>query len=495
MPRKDSHIPSAETLREIAMRPSGKGCPGVLIAGTGSGVGKTSVTLGLIRALVRRGLRVQPFKVGPDYLDPTYLSLAAKRTCFNLDTWMCGKPYVQRLVSYKAKDANIFVVEGAMGLFDGAAPSSMEGSAAEIARLLDIPVVLVCDAGGQARSLAATVKGFATFEPGVEVKGVIANFCGSTGHVNLLKVALKSACAPSFLGGIEKGTLPGLQSRHLGLLPADESATTERTLESLADAVSSQISLNDLPTCASPVISYPPACSCSPLSSPSSATLRLGIAMDEAFRFYYRDNLCAFEDHGFALIPFSPLTEERLPHDVDALYFGGGYPELFADELSHNKSMIAAVRAFCLSGRPVYAECGGLMYLSEEIITLDGEHHEMARVLPAACKMQSRIRKLGYTEVELVRDCMWGAVGTRIRGHEFHYSELVSRTADLGEWDTAYNATYQRGERAVKEGFLLGNVLLSYIHLHLASHPTAVRHFRECCLGFSTQEGLDRVGI
>lgn len=472
-----------------------------MIAGTGSGVGKTSVTLGLIRALVRLGLRVQPFKVGPDYLDPTYLSLAAKKTCFNLDTWMCGKQYVQQLVIGAIKDADIFVVEGAMGLFDGAAPSSLEGSSAEIACLLDIPVVLVCDASGQARSFAATVKGFSTFESALKVEGVIANFCGSTGHADLLEEALRCACLPYFLGGIVKGTLSALPSRHLGLFPADASASTELTLDQLADAVSSQIPLDRIPNyhtsgsrCPSEN-SSPSATSCSRLSPSTPARLRLGVALDEVFRFYYADNLRAFEAHGFELVFFSPHKDTSLPGDLTALYMGGGYPELFADELSKNKPMIAAVRAFCLSGRPVYAECGGLMYLSEEIITLDGERHKMARVLPAACKMQSRIQKLGYTEVELVRDCMWGFVGTRIRGHEFHYSELVSQAADLKKWDAAYIATYRRGARAAKEGFLMGNVLLSYIHLHLASHPTAVRHFRERCLGFHPQAELNHVDI
>jgi cobyrinic acid a,c-diamide synthase len=467
-----------------------------MIAGTGSGVGKTSVTLGFIRALVRRGLCVQPFKVGPDYLDPTYLSLAARRTCFNLDTWMCGQDYVRKLVSDATKDADIFVAEGAMGLFDGAAPDSMEGSAAEIALFLDIPVLLVCDASGQARSLAATVKGFSTFEPGVKVQGVIANFCGSTGHVNLLEEALKSAGTAPLFGGILKNMLPGLQSRHLGLFPAEESESIEQILESLADVVSSQISLDEIFNFHIDMSSHQHAASYLRTSSSMPAPLlRLGIAMDEAFRFYYPDNLRAFETHSFDLVFFSPLTDTSLPGDLDALYIGGGYPELFVEALSKNKSMIAAVRTFCLSGRPVYAECGGLMYLSEGILTLDETHHEMAKILPSECRMQNRIKTLGYTEIELTRDCIFGSVGTKIRGHEFHYSELVSPPQDSAEWAAAYRATYRRRNRTVPEGFLKGNILLSYIHLHLASHPTAVRHFHEVCLGVSKREGLRHVDL
>jgi cobyrinic acid a,c-diamide synthase len=184
-----------------------------------------------------------------------------------------------------------------------------------------------------------------------------------------------------------------------------------------------------------------------------------------------------------------------MPCDLDALYIGGGYPELFAEALSKNQSMIAAVRAFCRSGRPVYAECGGLMYLSEGIYTLDESHHEMAKILPSECRMQRRIKTLRYTEIEIARDCIFGSVGTRIRGHEFHYSELVSPPEDHSEWTTAYLATYRRGDKTVPEGFLKGNILLSYIHLHLASHPTAVAHFREVCLGVSKREGLHHVNL
>ena len=493
-------------------------CPIILIAGTGSGVGKTSVTLGLVRALVRMGRSVQPFKVGPDYLDPTYLGIAAGRPCYNVDTWMCPEAYITALIADKSADCDVIVVEGAMGLFDGAGPSSSRGSAAEVARLLNAKVVLVCDARGQARSLAATVKGFSTFEPGVTIACVVANLCGSEGHARLLAEALEAEALPPLIGGIEKGALPTLKSRHLGLFTAKATAEMETTLERLADVFSSRVSIARLFELSSPIgtqktepnqfvrpyrsnsgkggaperprtgMSDP--CPAGPegiLPSRSihpsglSPDVRLGIADDAAFHFYYPDNLEAFEAHGFELVRFSPISDVTLPDNLDALYLGGGYPELAAEALAANLPMLASVREFSAMGRPLYAECGGLMYLSEGIVTADDKKYAMAGVLPGICRMQGRLAALGYADVILTQPSLFGERGTRIRGHIFHYSALDGSPLTHPGWTSAYDIVPQRNAATRREGYQYGNTLISYVHLHLASHETAIAHFREVC--------------
>ncbi len=461
-------------------------CPRVLVAGTGSGVGKTSVALGLVRALRRRGLSVRPYKVGPDFLDPTHLSIAAGNTCFNLDTWMSGCDYVRRLFAGTSRDHDIAVIEGAMGLFDGASVDSSEGSAAEVARLLGAPVLLVCDAHGQVRSLAATVKGFAGFEPDLRLCGVIANRCGSERHRGLLEQALRAAGLPPLLGGVTRGAFPSLESRHLGLVSADARSLTDERLDRLADALEFSADIDaivDLAGQAPPIESVEPP---EPRGEVKETTgprepLRLGIAFDSAFHFYYPDNLEVLEEHGFELVRFSPISDSELPADLQSLYLGGGYPELFAETLSGNSSMLQSLRAFCRSGRPVYAECGGLMLLSQGIVTRDRSRYPMAGVLPGACKMLDRFKSLGYAEVELLADCLWGTKGERLRGHEFHYSEFEMEPGAGAGWDTVYKVSYRRSDLPVREGYQLGNVLASYVHLHLASRPGCIAHLTDVC--------------
>lgn len=472
--------------------------PRILIAGTGSGVGKTSVTLALVRALARSGVKVQPYKVGPDYLDPTYLSLAAGRTCYNLDTWMCGRDYVQGLVERTSPDCDVVVIEGAMGLFDGADVSSNAGSAAEIAELLDASVILVCDARGQARSFAATVKGFAELDPEVSVEGVVANQCGSERHVELLCQALESCNLPPLLGGLDKGAMPSLESRHLGLVSATQAGAIEQKLEEMADALEARLSIAELikvsrggPQCP-PSVSVvkdktPPSRPCT--QGKTSPRLRLGLAKDAAFHFYYQDNLEALERSGFDLVPFSPIRDSRLPSHLDGLYIGGGYPELFAQELSRNTLMLTAIRRFCSAERPLYAECGGLMYLSEGIVTLDGARHSMVGVMPGSCRMLGRFKTLGYAEVTLKQDSLWGPIGTQLRGHEFHYSELTDPSSPGPEWKTVYDVSFKRRKEPIPEGYQTVNILLSYVHLHLASNMEAISNFADLCRKLAREQG------
>ena len=448
--------------------------PRIVIAGTQSGVGKTSITLGIVAALKRRGLRVQTFKVGPDYLDPTYLTLASGRPCYNLDGWMTSELYVRELFCRVCADADVALIEGVMGLFDGADPATLDGSTAEIARWLDAPVALVANAHGAGRSFAAAVHGFATFVPEICVAGVIANRCGSDRHVDGLTASLASASLPPLLGAVKRGALPELPSRHLGLVTADERQFSQRLLDQLADALESSISLDQLlqmARTASPIAIQ----SRSPVANRS--IVRLGIAKDEAFHFYYPDNLEALERAGCELVHFSPLRDDALPPGLHGIYIGGGYPEEYAQALAANAGILNAIRQFAANDRMIYAECGGLMYLSQGIETLDGARHPLLGLLPAWTRMCSRRQSLGYVEAVLARDCFWGRSGESLRGHEFHYSELTSMPTDC---EHAYTLRYRRSKCPAAEGFQRGSILASYAHLHFASRPGAVAHFVNC---------------
>ncbi|MBM3889223.1 MAG: cobyrinate a,c-diamide synthase [Verrucomicrobia bacterium] len=490
--------------------------PRIVIAGTQSGVGKTSLALGLVTLQRRRRLRVQTFKVGPDYLDPTYLTLASGRPCYNLDGWMTGESYVKQLFARACRDADIAVVEGVMGLFDGANPGSSEGSTAEIARWLDAPVVLVADVHGMARSLAAVVHGYATFDRDLRVAGVIANRCGSERHAQWLAESLQAAKLPPLLGSVRRDALPQLASRHLGLVTAETARISQQMLDKLADALAPGLSLDAVLQVAgeAPPLTEPgsagvppagdgrgneqgersplPAGSRASFACPSQAggtpalpsaprssarPFKLGIAHDEAFHFYYPDNLEALEAAGCELVRFSPLRDRALPSNLDGLYLGGGYPEEHAAALAANGAMLDAIRGYANAGGPIYAECGGLMYLAEGIETPDGARHRLLGLLPAWTRMCPRRQSLGYVEVTLVEDSLWGRRGQKLRGHEFHYSELLGDPAHDSGWQTVYEASYRRQERAVREGFQRGSVLASYIHLHFASRPEAVRRF------------------
>jgi cobyrinic acid a,c-diamide synthase len=456
----------------------------LVIAGTGSGVGKTSLTLGLARLLARRGLRVQTFKVGPDFLDPTYLALASGRTCYNLDGWMTSREYVGQLFARATADADIALVEGVMGMFDGASASSLEGSTAEIAQWLSAPVLLVVNAHGAARSLAATVQGFAHFEPGVRVAGVIANQGGSPRHRDWIAESLTAAAAPPLVGLVPRGSLPTLSSRHLGLVAADQADLSVGMLDELADACEKHLDVPRLLEVAGTEQNGSPGNIAFPFTHhPSPATrhlsrVRLGIARDAAFHFYYADNLESLEEHGVELVPFSPLADKRLPGDLDAVYFGGGYPELHAARLADNRAMLDELRHFVASGMSVYAECGGLMYLGRALTTRDGARYPLAGVLPIETVMLEKLKTLGYTEVAWQADCLWGAAGQKARGHEFHYSEITPPAVYHDGWRPAYSVQ-RRQAAACREGFSKGRVLAGYVHLHWASRPAAVAHFVE----------------
>jgi cobyrinic acid a,c-diamide synthase len=448
--------------------------PCVVIAGVSSGAGKTTLTVGLCRALQARRLRVALFKCGPDYLDPTYHRRAAGAPSHNLDGWMMGREAVRATFQRASHGADIALIEGVMGLFDGASPTGDEGSTAEIAKWLGAPVLLVADAGGMARSLAALVAGFAGFDPDLSVAGVICNRVGSRGHLDLLR---RAQTAPPIVGGLPCEPALAFPERHLGLLTAHEDAVAESLFAAWGARASEWLDLDAVLQIAGVPSSSNPSLS-RRMAPASTHRCRIALALDEAFHFYYDDNLRRLEGLGAELVPFSAVRDARLP-PVDGLYLGGGYPELHAEALAANASMRDAVATFARSGRPIYAECGGLMYLTRAIRTRDGHPHAMVGLFPCEAVMSDRLEALGYVEVALEVDTPIGPAGTRFRGHQFRYSHL---TEPDGAIPLAYSVRRRRGQEASREGYRAGdNVLASYVHAHWASNPRVAEAFVASC--------------
>lgn len=442
----------------------------IVVAGTHSGVGKTSVTLGLIGAFRHRGLTVQPFKVGPDFIDPLHHQHASGRPARNLDGWMLKSEANLERFARATADADVAVIEGVMGLFDGSDGKSDRGSTAEMAKLLGLPVLLVIDASAMARSAAALIHGYTSFDPELRVAGVILNNVGGEAHAGMIRDAV--AGAVPILGALPRANDLVVPERHLGLhLPHEARA---EYVDQLAALVDEHIDLDAL--LRNSVIKRLPATAAAPALPPRA---RLAVARDEAFCFYYTDNLELLEQAGAELVPFSPISDP-LPDNVDGIYLGGGYPELHADQLAANTSTRQVIRGFAERGGPIYAECGGLMYLSEAL-ELDGETHPLCGVLPFKTTMSAPLA-IGYVEIT-TSGGPFGA-GQTARGHLFHHSAIAGDPLT----DRCYQITNSRGEET-QEGYLVQNVLASYTHLHLASNPALAAAFVDHCAAFHSGAG------
>lgn len=459
--------------------------PAFLVAAAGSNSGKTSIALGLIRALVNRGLTVQPFKCGPDYLDPTHLGLAAGRHCYNLDPWMMGESYTRELFETHRATADIAVVEGAMGLYDGITPDSSQGSAVHVAKLLGIPLVLILDASGMGRTAAAVVHGCLSFEPNVSCIGVIGNRLGSDAHAQLIDQALAQAGLPRWIGHFTKNELPQLPSRHLGLIPAnsmsaidgDKANTQNDSIDDIARICAQRIHLSMF---TKTIPNEPPPPSPSTATAAVKGNAVIAVAKDAAFQFVYEDNLAALRNAGAHITFFSPLNDAGVP-DAHAIYLPGGYPELHAKALSENTSMRRSITAFHAQNKVIYGECGGLMYLSESIEDKSGDTWPMVGILPARVRMNNRLRSLGYGEVTLTKECVLGKAGSVLRGHRFHYSEITDDRVAQAPWEQAYSVFYPGKNTTFPEGYSLANTLASYIHIHWASSIDAATQFVRHC--------------
>jgi len=443
-------------------------CPRLLIAGVSSGVGKTTLTVGLCRALQRRGLSVTLFKCGPDYLDPTYHRRASRGAVHNLDSWLMSKSALHDTFVRNAARTDINVIEGVMGLFDGASPTQLTGSSAEIAQWLQAPIALVCDASGMARSVAALIHGFTHFEPSIAPAAVICNRIGSTSHLELLKRAHPGP--PAILGGLPKRPEQRFPERHLGLIAAQE-LDIEAQLEAWADLVEAHCDVSALVALAR---SAPPLTAAAALPAISRPRARIGVARDEAFHFYYDENLYLLEVAGAELVEFSPLNDE-LP-DVDGLYIGGGYPELHAARLAANTQLLRQVCAHSQGGKPIYAECGGLMYLAQGLVDRAGAHHALAGIIPGVAIMQDKLQALGYVRAQTLDDSPLGAAGTAYSGHQFRYS--IFQAPEAPKRLLLHNA---RGDRQPLEGYGNGHIFASYVHGHWSSNPQIPHNFVAAC--------------
>ncbi len=447
---------------------------GIIIASTGSGTGKTTLTLAIAGALRRRGVKVAPFKCGPDYLDPTYLSRVTGRECENLDPWMMGKSALEEVFYSAMEGADFALIEGVMGLFDGVAGRE-EGSTAHVAALLGLPVVLVIDTSGMSATAGAIFHGLRELRKDINITALICNRVAGKPHRRMLEDAVGG---DFFLGAIPRmEECLTFKSRHLGLLRADRRALTDETIEALTELAEAHVDVARLLELAAPL-----RCEkgWTPCATGDEYSVRIAIAKDEAFHFYYPYNLKLLKAFGAELVEFSPLKDRGLPEGVDGLYIGGGYPECFAEELSENKSMLQAIREASLSGMPVYGECGGLMYLTEGVRLTDGRFFPMAGVLEAECVMHKRLKALGYVEVETTEDSIAGPSGTHMRGHQFRYSELVPK----GRIHRVYRVRTVRTGELTEEGYRACNLLASYVHVHWAYSKDVPENFVKTCQSY-----------
>jgi cobyrinic acid a,c-diamide synthase len=444
--------------------------PRIIIAGEESGSGKTTVTLGLMRAFSKRGLKVQGFKTGPDYIDLSYYEVFTRRKGRNLDLWMLGEDAVLELFERNSIGADISVIEGVMGLFDGAYPDD-RGSTAHLSRVLKAPVILVVDAGASSTSIAATVLGFKLFDTEVRIGGVILNRIGGEAHLGHVKRAVEEKAGIRILGGIPMREDISLEERHLGLIPAGEKPNLNDRAEGMAALIQNHTDIESILEIANHSPRLPSYEKAIFLGSPREPIVRVGVARDEAFSFYYEDNLDILRFYGCEIVPFSPLRDKKLPPNLDMVYIGGGFPEVYADALEGNWELREEIRGLAISGLPVYAECGGLMYLGNEIQTVDGKGFRMVGVIPVKTVMNSRLQALGYREVCVETRAGLFESGDRFRGHEFHYSGLVHE----GELRFAYRSTGGAG----KDGIYLKNTIASYTHIHFASNPQSARKIPE----------------
>ncbi len=446
---------------------------GVVVAAPASGAGKTTVAVGLMAALRAMGGEVQPFKVGPDFIDPTLHRLAAGRPSYNLDGWMVGRRGVVGLFRRLMARSSYGVVEGVMGLFDSAPGDPMAGSTAQVAAWLGLPVLLVVDCSSLSGSVAPLVQGFARFHPQVRVPLVVLNRVGSARHARLLTDALAGVEGVEVAGVIPREEECAIPSRHLGLVTAQDLAAPRAWVDGVRRLVEEHLDLQLILHHMAEV--EPPPRSEGEETPPRDTGPVIAVAMDRAFCFYYQENLDLLARAGARLRSFSPLQDHGLPPETRMVYLGGGYPELHAQDLAANGAMIEALRDAHRRGLFIYGECGGMLYLGRSLQLAGGEEVAMAGILPLNFAMEGRFQALGYRRVELLEPTPLGPSGAVFRGHEFHYSRVVGG----GAGSPPFRTTAPWRDQECHCGVRVGNTLASYCHLHLASRPGAARELVE----------------
>lgn len=444
-----------------------------VLAGSGSGVGKTTFTIGIMRALMKRGLTVQGFKCGPDYIDPTYHTAVTKRPSRNIDSFMMSHDTVRAIVSRASQDTEVAIIEGVMGFYDGKSPLSNEGSAADISNITKSPVILIINAASMARSAAAIVKGFQLLEESSNIVGVLANQLGSKSHFEIVKSAIEQECGIPVIGYLPKGAVPTLPSRHLGLVPAIERGDLDTYFDRLAEAIEETVDVEQLLeiTKAQPL---DVTASIFDLQ-PQGQEVHIAVARDAAFNFYYEENLELLRAYGATLHFFSPLQNEEVPRIAQGLYIGGGFPEEFSESLAKNEGTKQSIRTALERGLPTLAECGGFMYLTEEIVNRQGQVFPMVGIIPGRVQMQEKLAALGYREVTGVPGNFLLNEAEQAKGHEFHYSTY--------EGEHSSPAYFSKGRfRAQQEGYLHKKLVAGYTHFHFASNPQLVKNWLTTCL-------------
>lgn len=451
----------------------------LIIAAPMSGSGKTTVTAGLIAALAARGLRVAPFKVGPDYIDPTYHSLAAGQPCHNLDPWLLPPERILASFARRSRLADIALIEGMMGLFDGLSSLDDSGSAAHIARLLNAPVLLVLDASAMARSAAAIVRGFCDFDPRVRLAGVILNQVGGAGHAQMVQEAIAATTGVPVLGYLPRSEALQLPERHLGLIPTaeprPEGSHWQIWVEQARAAVEATVDVAAIIALAETAGPLPMPAADDPFASWAQTTRAvIAVAYDAAFNFVYEDNLDLLRAAGAEIALFSPLHDAALPRGTQGIYLCGGFPERYGAELAQNVVIFEQLRRAHAAGLPIYAECGGLMVLTEAIVDADGKRYPMAGLLPGWAAMQPRLT-LGYRTLRALADNWLWRSGEEMRGHEFHYSTWCNRAPSLPYLYEIQPSAYQPAPQL--EGAWQGNLIASYTHLHFLTRPELAARF------------------
>lgn len=463
--------------------------PKIVIAGTNSGCGKTTVSIGIMGVLAARGLKVQPFKVGPDYIDPMFHTFITGNASRNLDSWMLDEGIVSYLFSKNSAKADIAVIEGVMGMFDGYGGYSEGGSTAHVAKIIKAPVILVVNGEGMSLSIVPLIRGFMDFDANVRIKGVIINNIDSEGHFQLLKSIIMDHLDIAVIGYLKSMPEITLASRHLGLVPEGEIQDLRDKIGILSQEMENTLDFELLMEIAGEPgkpENYESAGACPDTGhvlKPVEGGVRIAVAKDKAFNFYYRDNLDLLEALGAELVYFSPLYDNTLPEGVNGLYIGGGYPEVFAEQLQANAVMRDSIRRQITGGLPSYAECGGLMYLSEGIVTGEGKKFDMVGIIPGISKMTKSLQRFGYIDIEITEDNVIAQKHDRIKGHEFHYST----TEVSGDSTLCYKISKNRRNSEAKTwqcGFKAYNLLAGYPHLHFWSNARFAERFVESCSRF-----------
>ena len=445
--------------------------PRIVLAGATSGVGKTSISCGLLYALQKSGFSVRPFKVGPDYIDPSYLSSIANHEACNLDAWLMGQSHVLKSFVQNS-DCDVSVIEGVMGFYDGFGGDSNFASTHHIATITKSPVILVLDAAKTSRSIAATALGFQRFHHNSRIRGVILNKIGSKKHESLCRQALQQSGLP-VLGVVYKNPELNFGSQHLGLIPATQKHI-QKKIRSVSKIVADSLDVNKIID----ILKAPPSLPKIPKARMKKPKITIAVALDDSFNFYYRDNLISLQREGAILQFFSPTRDRQLPQS-DGIYIGGGFPEILGGRLARNHSMRDAIKRLSEDGIPIYAECGGLMYLTKSI-DYGGKKHTMIGVFDAQTKMTKKM-KLNYTMGRAVSKSIISAKQHAFRGHEFHYSELCDVSPDCR---FAYELNVGAGIKDGRDGMMINNTLASFGHLYFDSSDYS-RVFLKHCQSFS----------